>query len=425
MTNRNFPLKRALGACAFATLLAACGGGGGSEPEHEHTRIDTAGRLALSEDAGNVLRMYELDDARVASTFALANPPSAVYASPGGRYALAVQRTQDLVQAVDGGVYQEDHGDHLHDYKETPRLLAWQLTGPQPTHYDDRAGQAVFFMDGRATATPVQPSSAVLLTDASIGRGETVARVGFASAMHGFAEPNGQRLVASWRDPAGTGTSPTQVEVYRRNGSGYSFEQRLDARCNGMHGSYTLGSATVAGCSDGVLVAAPQGAGFAATLVATPTGISTVAGHPKQARMVGIGNAGTPSTTRFYDIDAGARTASAIGLPGWAEGRLRRAHGFDRSGRYFFVLDDLGTLHVLERGASGWSTTKTLAGAVPAMPAAAPFPAFAANGARDEIYLTDPQARQLVVVDSSALAVKQRRALDFKPSYAAWVGIAR
>ena len=93
----------------------------------------------------------------------LANPPSAVYASPGRRYALAFQRPQDTVQIADAGIWQEDHGDHLHDYKAAPKLLSFRITGPQPTHYDDRAGQASIFMDGRApsaVASATVPSSA-------------------------------------------------------------------------------------------------------------------------------------------------------------------------------------------------------------------------------------------------------------------------
>ena len=55
-----------------------------------------------------------------------------------------------FVQIADAGIWQEDHGDHLHDYKAAPKLLSFRITGPQPTHYDDRAGQASIFMDGRA-----------------------------------------------------------------------------------------------------------------------------------------------------------------------------------------------------------------------------------------------------------------------------------
>jgi hypothetical protein len=423
--NRPFAL-RPLAILATALSLAACGGGGGGEDEHAHenTVIDTAGRLAIAEAGSATLRLHDLDSGSVAATVTLANPPSAVYASPGRRYALALQRAQDTTQIVDGGIWQEDHVDHDHDYKEAPRLLTMRLDGPQPTHYDDRAGKASIFMDGRSDSTPVRNASAVLFTDASIGTGGVVATLPLSKPMHGFAEPNGDTLIATALE--GSATSPTKVEVYRRNGAGFDFSQRLDTECPGMHGSYTRGSTTLAGCIDGALLVTPLAAGgYSSTFVHAPSRISTVAGHPGFARFVGIGNSGTPSTTRFYDVDPVASTATAITIDGWAEGRLQRAHLFDRKGSTFFVLDDLGTLRALQPGAGGWATRATLVAAIPAMPSAAPFPAIVANGARDEVYVSDPVGKQLVVVDTVTMQVKQRVALGYSPSYLAWVGITR
>jgi hypothetical protein len=410
-------------ALSLTLALAACGGGddGGNEDNHhEAETIDSAGRLAVAEDAAAALRIYDLDSSSVVSQLALANPPSAVYASPGRRYALAFQRTQDTVQIADGGLWREDHGDHLHDYRAAPKLLGLRIDGPQPTHYDDRQGQASIFMDGRDPAV----SSAVVFKDADLTAGRTGTGLSFALPMHGFAEPNGDFLVTSYRAPGSSG--PTQLEVYNRVGTQYSFSRRFDTQCPSMHGSYTRGSVTVAGCADGVLVVSPQVAGAAAaTKISTATGVSTVAGHPNVARVIGIGNSGTPSTTRFHEIDMATGTSAPIALAGWTEGRLRRAHGFNRDGRYFYVLDDLGTLHVLERGVSGWTTVKSIAAAIPSMPTAAPFPALVANEARDEVYLSDPNARQLVVVNTATQTVARRASLDFRPSYLAWLGIAR
>lgn len=411
---------------SISLVLAGCGGGGGGDGDdgHDSDAIDTAGRLAIAADAAPTLAIYDLDSRSVASRLTLANAASAVYTSPGRRYALAFQRAQDTVQVADGGIWQEDHGDHLHDYKRDPRLLTSRIDGPQPTHYDDRGGRAAIYMDGRAAAVPVQNASAVLFTDANLAAGNVTATANFGLPMHGFAEPNGDYLVATYRDPAATG--PTQAEIHRRNGSQFAFVERLAPQCPSMHGSYTRGEYTVAGCADGVLVVHRLADGsFAASRIATPTGVGTIAGHPSAARMIGIGNAGVPSTTRFHEIDPSAGTATAIAIAGWTDGRLRRAHGFDRSGRYFFVLDDVGTLYVLERTAAGWETRKAIAGAIAAMPAAAPFPAFAANEARSEIYLSDPAAQKVVVVDTAALEVTRRLDLDFRPSYLAWMGIAR
>jgi hypothetical protein len=59
------------------------------------------------------------------------------------------------------------------------------------------------------------------------------------------------------------------------------------------------------------------------------------------------------------------------------------------------------------------------------MPTAAPFPQVAASGARDEVYITDPVARQLIVLDAVSFTVKSRRDLGYVPSLLTWVGIAR
>jgi hypothetical protein len=409
------------GGLALSVLLAlaACGGGGG-EDHHDADTIDTAGRLAIAEDGAATLRIFELDSGSVASSLPLANTPSAVYASPGRRYALAFQRAQDTVQVADGGLWQEDHGDHLHDYREAPKMLSFRITGPQPTHYDDRGALASIYMDGRDPAV----ASASVFNDADLAAGRVGASVNFALPMHGFAEPNGNFLIATYR--AAGNSSPTQAEIYSRSGTTYNFVRRLDPQCPGMHGSTTRGSFTVSGCADGVLVVNPQATGDAAAVkIATATGVGTIASHPKQPRVIAFGNAGTPSTTRFHEIDMEAGTSAEITIAGWTDGRLRRAHGFDRTGRWFFVLDDQGTLHVLERGSAGWAVKKAIAGAIPAMPAAAPFPSFIANEARDEVYLSDPSARQIVVVDTATQSVKRRIDLNFRPTYLAWLGIVR
>src|SRR5690606_12466361 len=110
---------------------------------------------------------------------------------------------------------------------------------------------------------------------------------------------------------------------------------------------------------------------------------------------------------------------------GWATGRERRAHAFDRSGQRLFIVDDQGSLIVSQRRGGAWEPLARVTAAIPTMPTAAPWPALAANGARDEIYLTDPVSRQLVVLDSGTGAVLARRDLGYTPSGLAWLGITR
>lgn len=431
-TMRNAPLRRRTAhgfAVAALLALAGCGSGGGDgdgDHGHDSVTIDTAGRLAIAEQGAPTLRVLDLDSGAVDSTLALEHPPSALYTSPGRRYVVAVQRAQDQVQFVDAGVWQEDHGDHLHDYRQASRLAGWKLTGPQPTHYDVQWGrQAAFFMDGRGSASPPQLSSAHVFTDASIARGATIARLDLGVAIHGLAEPKDDVLLSVHREADASDALPTHLQVHRRTGATYAFERRLESRCNGMHGSGSSGAYTVVGCVDGVL-AVTHGPAIADRKIATATRVGSIATHPAaDGHFIGYGNAGTPSTTRFHAVDARNGTATEFVPEGWTPGTLLRAQAFERGGQRWFVLDSRGHLSVATRGPSGLTTVHRATGLVPAMPSAAPFPQMAANGARDELYVTDPVARQLIVIDTVSFAVKSRRDLGHVPALIAWAGIAR
>lgn len=423
---------RLLGLAA-AALLGACGGG--VEPEtdaHDNIRIETAGRLALAESGVSTLRIHDLDSGQVEASHNLQHPPAALYASPGGRYAVVMQRLQDQVQFVDGGVWQEDHGDHLHDYKQASRTMAWSLAGVRPTHYDLQAGvQAGIFMDGNGSASPVQNAGVRLITDASIAAGRTVASLDLTLPIHGLAEPVGDKLLAVTRAADAADTLPTHLSLYSRSGSAYSLVRQLPTRCDGMHGSFSSGSSTLAGCIGGMLLVRHTTASSTddGRLLSTTLRVGTIAGHPRLPdQFIGIATEGVAPaavTTRFYAVNGDTGVVSAWVPQDWATGRVRRAHGFDRSGQRFFVLDDQGTLTVAQRQGSNWAPLARVTGAIATMPSAAPWPAMAANGARDELYLTDPVARQLVVVNSSTGAVTARRDLGFSPSAMTWLGITR
>ncbi len=438
---RHLPsLSHLLSAIVTAALLAACGGGVDSDDDddhdhdhdHDEVTIDTAGRLATIEAGATTLRIHDLDSGTVEASHLMADPPAAIYASPRGRYAVVMQRTQDRVQFVDGGIWQEDHGDHLHDYKQASRLESFTLAGARPTHYDVQAGvQAAIFMDGNATATPVQNAGVRLVTDASIGAGSTVAALDLILPIHGLAEPVGDKLLAVARAGDAADTLPTHLTLHQRSGSSYTFVRELPTRCNGMHGSASSGNSTLVGCLNGMLLVRHLTATTVSDgqLLATALRVGTIAGHPRLPdHFIGIATEGTapaPVTTRFYAVDGEAATVSSFTPEGWDTGRVRRAHGFDRSGQRFFIVDDQGTLIVAQRQGTGWANLARVSGAIPTMPTTAPWPAIAANGARDEVYLTDPVARQLVVVNSATGAVATRRDLGYVPSGLAWLGITR
>lgn len=416
---------------ATAGLLSACGGGGDDSPVHVDTNINTSGRIALAENASKALHVLDIDTGKLEATHQLDHTPSALYVSPGGRYVTAVQRLQDQVQFVDGGLWQEDHVDHLHDYKQASRLVEWKLAGARPTHFDVQTGkQAAFFMDGNAAATPVQNASVQLITDASIAAGNTVATLNLSLPIHGLGEPVDNKLLTVHRAPDAVDTLPTHLELYQRAGSSYTLERRLPTRCDGMHGSFSSGSYTVAGCKDGVLLYNNSAAAAVADQkLLTPVRISTLVGHSKlPGQFIGIGNDGVAPavvTTQLYAINSDTASTMALVPTGWGTGRTRVTHGFDRSGTRFYILDDQGTLIVMQRQGSGWTTAARIAGAVSSIPAAAPRPSFTANGARDEVYLSDPAAKQLVTISSLTSTVTSRKDLGYAPLALVWTGINR
>lgn len=427
-----FPCRYPLLVLAVTALIAGCGGGGDQTDDvHDNTTINTAGRLAIAENGTKALRMHDLDSGSVEAMHQLDNAASALYMSPGGRYVVAMQRLQDQVQFIDGGIWQEDHGDHMHDYKNASRLMNWKLTGSRPTHYDLQYGkQAAIFMDGNASASPAQNAGVRLVTEASIATGNTSATLNLGFPIHGLGEPVDNKLLTVHRAEDAPDDLPTHLDLYLRSGSSYAFQRRLTTRCNRMHGSYSAGAYTAAGCADGVLLARHVSAtDVTDQKIATPIRVSTVAGHPKASgQFIAFGNDGlapAPVTTRFFAIDGENMRMTEVTPTGWGSGRIRRAHAFDRSGTRFYLLDDQGTLVVLQRQGTAWNTVARIPAAIPAMPAEAPWPTITTNGARDEIYVTDPVARQLVVINSQTSAIVARQNLGYVPSYALWMGIAR
>ncbi|MDO5623775.1 MAG: hypothetical protein Q4G71_03710 [Pseudomonadota bacterium] len=416
LRSRLLPGLRPL-AFASALALSACGGSG-SDDGHTADRIDSAGLLVLSETGSPSLRVLDLDTSTIAQTLTLAAAPSALATSPGGRYALAMQRAQDQVQVIDGGLWQEDHGDHLHDYRAAPQLLAARIAGPRPTHYEIGGAHGAIFMDGEAATQ--RPASVTRITDASLARTGGESQFDVGPAVHGTAEPRGDHMLVSARSADAPGTLPDVIDLYHKGAQGWQLVSRLDGQCPHMHGSYSSGAYSVFGCADGVLVVSQSGTTFSTRKIANPPDmpegrrIGTLIGHAKLTRFVGLASPG-----HVFDIDPANATITSIA---WAEGRTRRAHAFDRTGRYFVLLDDTGTTHWLDASAQ-WRVARQLP-VLAQMPTSAPFPQLVASRSRNEMFLTDASAREVAVLDSDAQAVKRRIRLDFAPAALAWTGIA-
>lgn len=413
--------RRALHPIALTALLAvaACGGGDDGGGGHTPERIDSAGLLALTEAGQPTVRLLDLDKAVVTHSLKVANAPSDIVASPGGRYALAVQRLQDQAQVIDGGLWQEDHGDHLHDYRAEPRLLTGALSGPRPTHYEVKDGTAALFMDGVADAQ--QPAAVQVLTEASLARVMPDSSFTLPAAVHGTAEPRGSGfMLVSARTDDAPGTLPNAVDLYQRGAGGWTMAQRFDVPCPDLHGSYSNASYSAFGCSDGVLVIQQNGSAFTAQQDRQPAGAAGWRAHrhhrrpPERGALHRAGRAGPcvrdrPRAQRHHAHHLGGRPHAARARVRPHRPPLRAARRHRR--------------HPLARRAGAVARCQDLAG-VAQMPTAAPFPTLLSSRERDTLFVTDVAAKQIAVIDSQNIAVTQSIGLDFSPNGQAWLGIA-
>ncbi|MBW3226786.1 hypothetical protein KUV25_09400 [Marinobacter adhaerens] len=396
-------------------MLTACGGSSGSGDEHEHTDIDTAGRLALFDTDASQLKVLDLDNSEVLASMAMDGEAPSLYASPGNRYAVAIQRGDDLVSFVDGGLYTEDHGDHMHDYAETPSMLSLTLNDHKPTHYSSGEGEGVVFFDGGEAAS----SKVTVFSDATLGSGATVASLPLDNNMHGVAKMIDGHLFVTYRDSSITDTTlPAAVERYHLDGSDFEFEERYSQACPRLHGAAANAHSLGFGCSDGVLVIDLHEAGYPATKLDNPESlaegsrIGTVVANHDVEELVGIAGdrlfvIHPESTTEVYhELELG-------------EGVSRLAQGFTTHGEVFYVLGDDGDLRLFDP-ASDWAlmTTAELMDA----PGEGDTLAVTTSAAQERLFVLHNQS--VIEVDTTDGDIVRTINLGFSASAIAWLGLA-
>lgn len=404
---------------AASVLLAACNNdtGGtelpGDDHDHEHEHGEAAGRLVFTHADGANSRVYvhDLESGETINDFALVHPATGVYTSPGGRYAVIVQRDNDQVEFLDSGIHL--HDDHVHE--DAPSMLGFTLNGVAPTHYRVNGEHATVFFDGDNGAG--QMSSFQLFSDESLADGGVLASRTLDTAHHGVAEPLDSWVLVSHAETSGS--SATGVTLLELHNDHFHDEGELATACPGLHGAATHGVYSVFGCQDGVLVAELHGDHFHDAKVAVPERIATVLGHPDVEALIGV----SYPDGNLYAIDPEAGTATQVD---WRNGAVDgggapvapKAQAFDAHGEHLLVLDSEGDLHVLET--SDWSHRAALA-LLDTVPGAGPAPTLAVSGSGDQAFVSDPAAQALHIVDLEALSVDTVD-LDFAPTGLAWTG---
>ncbi|MGQ0697530.1 MAG: hypothetical protein ACT4PZ_04740 [Panacagrimonas sp.] len=383
---------------------------------HQHEE-SSEGRLVVgrADGANSKAVVYDLSENEVVSDLALAHEPSAVYSSPDNRYAVVLQAAGGQVNFIDGGIFA--HEDHID--VEAPSLLSLVLTGTKPAHYRPHEELAALFYDGEGTNN----ATIQVFSDESLGTGTLEAQQSLPAPVHGIAEARGDYVLSIdyTAEEFATGATRTAVRLYERHGDHYHAEQRFETPCLNLHGGASNDAYSAFGCTDGVLVIEQAGTTFVDTKVLTPERISQVAGHPDVADFAAFAGDGT-----LYAIDPSAKTATEVD---WSAGATasdgspvnRLQHTFDGHAEHLLILDNTGTLHVLEAGDfSRRGSVKVLN----SVATGATGPRIAVSVADDRAYINDAAEQAVVVVDLEALEVVGHVELGFAPVGVTWVGAA-
>ncbi|MBV2129171.1 5-methyltetrahydrofolate--homocysteine methyltransferase [Arsukibacterium indicum] len=412
----------------------------GDDGDHDHDHgdsdISTAGRLVISAKDSNLVSVYELTDGSLLDTFAVADIPSALAASPARRYALAVQRTSDRVEFIDGGLFQEDHVDHLHPYQQAPELASFVLTDSRPTHITRTDSQTAIFFDGDAASGA--PAAVAVTTEADIttdSNGYPV--LNYTLNMHGAAQARGEYLVSTVRDADSATTLPDKVAVYHAHDDHFDEELVFDELCPGLHGSAQNEHFISFGCTDGVLLIEQDGTTFTASKLANTadfTGsmrIGTLVGAEDAEHFVGFAGA---SAFAIHAEDG------EMELIDWqaTEGASLTGYGFADHGEKFVLLDNQGFLTILnyhghEHGDEHQGTDEAAfefaakvqltTADVSTMPQGSRFE-LAISASDDKVYVLNPIDRSLLTVDVADGEVVATKQLNFMPHKLVWLGIA-
>ena len=420
-----------------ATLLSGCGGSDTKiverepvpiEDEHDdhndHTDEVSLGRLLISTKDQPKVSVIDINKKTVLHEVAVSEAPSALYASPNNRYGFVVQRTADRIDVIDGGLWQEDHGDHADDFEEAPKQMLFSTNRVRPTHLNSTVDQSVIFFDGNsATASP---ASVAVFTEADIANNTAGTILEYTTHMHGAAQGRGDYLISTVRDPATTSTLPDRVAVYHAHNGYFADESIVSETCPGLHGSAQNETQIAFGCTDGVLVITQTGETFTARKISNPasftgeTRIGTVLGDNAHDDFVGI------AAGQFIVIDANTNTFTAIN---WADASVTPAapaiaYGFAGDGEFFIILDNKGELTILNT--NDWSVksrVQTITSNITALPAGSKFELALTPGHR--AYVSDPIANQIKKIDLDEAEVTDTIQLDFVPNKITWLGIAK
>lgn len=393
----------------------------GNDHDHDHDEDVIKGRLAIASADQAVVHIYDLNDNTLVESINTTHPTEYLFSSPENRYAAAVARSQNTIEFIDSGIWQEPHGDHFHLREDAPSLTGFSLHDVRPSHYVPHEDQAAIFFDGDKDSGV--NAKLVLIDDESIGAQKVMADHHFDTYMHGTAVIRDQYVLTTLRDPAmEDGTLPEQVAVMERHDDHFHQEQVIETTCPALHGSYQTENHIAFACQDGILTIEQAGDVFTASKILYPADmlaenrVWAIKGSEHSDTMLGLTGAG------IFVIDPINQTLSRFERP-VEEDSYYPKFGLDGHHEHFLLLDKHGHLNAYS-AEDNWQ----LEHSIPVFDSidVADKPALIASKSEEVVYIVHQQ--KVTTVDLHEGKVVNEFELDFNhvvSAYSsAWLGLA-
>ena len=392
---------------------------GDGEDSHDHddggtgeaAEVDSpAHRLLVADAEAGQVSVLAVGSGETVETIEVAEPdssPTALAKTADGRYGFAVQFDHGVVHTIDGGVWEESHGDHGH-YYEGPVEPLGGYEGGGPAHVVSHGDQTAIFFD--------DDGEYLRLDTAGIAHGEESGLLAADVPHHGVAVPwDEERTIVTQMgdtDPEET-TLPPEVVVH--DAEGEVIEDGFPA-CPEMHGEATLGNVAAFACEDGVLLLDEHGDHFHGHYVDYPDGDGR-AGTLAAADGVDV-LVGNYSDDAFVVVDPEAHTAELIDIPEPFTGFTVTGH----EGGRLLGLSASGALHVVDIASGEATSIEGVTGETdPDADWTDPAPQLAA-GPDALAFVSDPEAGQVHEVDLETGEVTDSYDVDGVPFNLAVLG---
>lgn len=391
------------------------------EHEHEHAdevdEHDTADvtsitrRLFVADATANTVQVIDLPQGEPSVTLPL-DGAARLYVAEDVRHIYAVQTDADQVAVIDGGLWVEDHGDHVHNEVKAAELLPTTFAGARPIHFVMDHDQAVIFFDDDGMGMVVDTADMAALA--------AVATIDSGRPHHGVGVPLGDHILLSLPEAETEARLPYGVGLYTLDGT---LRQEIGG-CPGLHGEAPLGDWIAFGCSDGVLLVDTSNIASGEPLSSVKLDKPVENEDQRTGALIAdpalpywIGNLGSETLIRI-DIDSQATTL--LPLPGPYAGFALDTAAADAPGQLVVLTMD-GTLRLLDPFSGDEYGALEVVTPIPAdAPSGTPQPGLVVD--RGLAYVSDPAAARVRVVDLATLSVVTEVSVAGLPSRLAVLG---